>query len=69
MYRFDKKKLHGVKVKEEIVTVNKLYYYFFPNKINFFESKDKILVYTVKSFIFVGLKFRVFAFNNEFVDI
>ena len=25
--------------------------------------------YTVKSFIFVGLKIRWFEFNNEFVDI
>ena len=26
-------------------------------------------VHTVKSFIFMGLKFRGFEFNNEFVDI
>ena len=32
---------------------------------------DKIIIklYTVKSFISVGLKFRGFEFNNEFVDI
>ena len=29
----------------------------------------KTWLYTVKSFIFVGLKFRGFGFNNEFVDI
>ena len=29
----------------------------------------KIPIFTVKSFIFVGLKFRGFEFNNEFVDI
>ena len=30
---------------------------------------QKKRIYTVKSFIFVGLKFRGFEFNNEFVDI